>query len=852
MQENPLGGSSAGENRYTIDSEGIAYIKLQPTTQSGTASLHFKIQNRDEVIRAWLKPKLRDWIMVGFAEGTVGYNTLKGHQESLDAVGAKDKVVKEGRVSFFAKGRVKGEWLLTMAYDSGKDTKNTKLFDEIDPNTYYTLYNDGSVQNYEAASRKKLFLKIEKERFSALLGDFSTDMSVTELSQYSRRLTGIKTEYHGEHVEGLAFASQTDALFVKDEIRGDGTSGYYHLKNKSVVVNSESVTIQVRDRYRNQDIIEKKVLQRFRDYEIDYDRGTLYFKEPIYSNDANFNPRFIVVDYEVNGDGSKHYTYGGRAALKTLKGALEIGGSYISEDNVKKKSELYGVDTTIKVGTNTIIKVEYAKTKTTQDGNTSYGDAKLAEIEHVSNGLYMRAYYREQENSFGLGQISGNLGGTRKIGIDASKTFANRLSLKATAFRDSDLLTKKDQDVFEFRAQMNRTLWQAYTGYRYAKNTDTDAAHQMLFGISYAFFNQRLKLSATHDQSFEKDEDEIYPTKSTIGLDYALTSQLNLFANYEWARGEVTRELGRVGMRYRPWTGMTFENTTVSEFENDTTRVYNTLGMLQSYQFNKNWSINVGYERGEMIDGNTTAEKVDFNAYRLGVNYHTGNWTATLNGEYRDAGLETKYNVTAGIYTQANDALAFALSAGYSKFEDALSREENANIRMSVAYRPEQTDIIVLDKLDLVHNKRNALEEDMYTQKIINNLAVNYSPNNRTEISFQHGIKYVRDTMNDFEHKGVTQLFGIDGQYDITEKWMVGAQGSVLYAHSANNWDYGVGLYTGYNLFDNMVLTAGYNWEGFEDTDFSLQNYRIQGPYVQFRMKLDQKNIKDVVRLMSW
>ena len=852
LQENPLGGASVGENRYTIDSDGIAYIKLQPTTQSGTASLHFKIQNRDEVIRAWLKPQLRKWIMVGFAEGTVGYNTLKGHQESLDAVGAKDKVVREGRVSFFAKGRVKGEWLLTMAYDSGKDTKNTKLFDEIDPNTYYTLYNDGSVQNYEAASRKKLFLKIEKERFSALLGDFSTNMTVTELAQYSRRLTGVKTEYHGDNVEGVAFASQTDELFVKDEIRGDGTSGFYHLKNQSIVPNSESISIQVRDRYRNQDIIEKKVLQRFRDYEIDYARGTLYFKEPIYSNDKNFNPRFIVVDYEVNGDGSQHYTYGGRAAFKTLKGALELGSSYISEDNVKKKSELYGVDTTIKVGTNTIIKAEYAKTKTTQDGNTSYGDAKLAEIEHVSNGLYARLYYREQENSFGLGQISGNLGGTRKIGIDTSKTFANRLSLKATAFRDSDLLTNKDQDVFEFRAQMDRTLWQVYTGYRYAKNTDTDAVHQMLFGISYAFFNQRLKLSATHDQSFGKNEDEIYPTKSTVGLDYALTSQLNLFANYEWARGTQTRELGRVGMRYRPWSGMTFENTTISEFENDTTRVYNTLGMLQSYQFNKNWSINVGYERGEVLDGNTTADKVDFNAYRLGVNYHTGTWTATLNGEYRDAGIETKYNVTAGIYTQANDALAFALSAGYSKFKDALSREENANIRMSVAYRPEQTDIIVLDKLDLVHNKRNALQEDMYTQKIINNLAVNYSPNNKTEISLQHGIKYVRDTINDFEHKGITQLFGIDGRYDITKKWEIGAQGSLLYAHSANSWDYGFGLYTGYNLFDNMLLTAGYNWQGFEDTDFSLQTYRIEGPYLQFKMKLDQENLTRLVRGLSW
>ena len=857
LQEDPL-GSTTGEYRYTIDSDGIAYIKLQPTTQSGTATLHFKIQDRDEVIRAWLKPQLREWIMVGFAEGTVGYNTLKGHKESLASIGAEDKVVTQGRVSFFAKGRVKGEWLLTMAYDSGKDTKNSKLFDEIDPNTYYTLYNDASVQNYEASSRKKLYLKIEKERFSALFGDFNTDMTVTELSQYSRRMTGIKSEYHGENLEVNAFAAHTDQLFMKDEIRGDGTSGFYHLKNKPVVRNSESVTIEVRDRYHNERIIEKKSLQRFRDYEIDYDRGTLYFKEPIYSNDKNFNPRFIVVDYETEGDGSKHYTYGGRAAVKVLDGAVEVGGSYIYEDTAKKKSELYGADTTVKVGTHTVMKAEYAKTKTTQDGNTTYGDAKLAEIEYIANGLYVRGYYREQEDAFGLGQISSSLGATRKFGLDVTKTFENRLLLKASAYRDTDLLNDKDQDVFETRVQMDQTLWSAYMGYRYANNTDSAAVHQILLGASYAFFDQRLKLSVTHDHSFGKDEDKLFPTKTTVGVDYAVTSNVNLFANYEWAKGLEDHELGRVGLRYRPWSGMTFENTTVSEFSNDTTRIYNTLGMLQTYQFNKNWSFNIGYEKGQLLDGNLTGEEDTFDAYRLGVNYHTDTWTALINGEYRNGGKENKYNVTAGIYTQANEALALALSAGYNKVYDDFKSQKDANLRFSLAYRPQQTNWIVLDKLDYVYNATvetddsTGLTTRLKTEKIINNLNFNYTPSDDFEISFQHGIKYVADTVESYEHTGITQLFGIDTRYDLTEKWMIGAQGSVLYAQSADNWDYGFGLYTGYNIFENMLLTLGYNWEGFEDRDFSLQTYRIEGPYLQFKMKFDQKSLKDMVRMMSW
>ena len=792
--------------------------------------------------------------MVGFAEGSVGYNTLKGHKESLNLKGTKDKVVTEGRVSFFAKGKVKGKWLLTMAYDSGKDTKNSKFFDQIDPGRYYTLYNDGSLQNYEAASRKKLYLKIEKDNFSAMFGDFNTDMTVTELSMYSRNMTGIKSEYHGDKVEAVAFVANTDNIFARDELRGDGTSGYYHLRNRDIEENSERVVIEVRDRYHSEKIIETKVMQRFRDYEVDYNRGTLYFKEPVYSNDKNFNPRYIVVNYETNGDGSKHYTYGGRVAYKSLDNAKIIGASYIHEDNAKKKSELYGVDTTVKLSTSTIIKAEYAKTKTTQDGNTTYGDAKLLEVEYVDNGIYARAYYREQDDSFGLGQTNASLGATRKIGIDASKTFANRMVMRGTAYRDESLLTNEHRDVMEFRTEINNMDWSAYTGYRYANATQTSASHQMLFGATYALFDQRLRLHVAHDQTFGKDEDEVFPTRTEAGFDVALRSDLSLFGNYEWAKGLDEHELGRLGMRYRPWSGLTLENATESAYKNDVTRVYNTIGAIQTFNLSKHWNFNIGLERGEIVDGNMSEEYKDFNAYRLGIGYMAETWSATINGEYRDAKDEEKQNVTAGVYVQQSSDLAFALSGGYNKLEDLLGEgnEEDADLRISLAYRPEETDYIILEKLDLVHTKHHTKEENFYTQKIINNLLFNYTPNQKTEISLQHGFKYVIDTIDEYEHKGVTQLFGVDSRYDVSEKVEVGLQTSILYAQKAENWDYGFGLYIGYNIFDNMVLTLGYNWDGFEDRDFSLQTYRIEGPYLQFKMKFDQENLKDIVRKMSW
>ena len=72
-------------------------------------------------IRVWLEPQARDWILVGLAEehGRVQ------HDQRQHAVGRRCRPGRglrdDGRVAFFAKGAIKGEYLLTAAYDSARD-----------------------------------------------------------------------------------------------------------------------------------------------------------------------------------------------------------------------------------------------------------------------------------------------------------------------------------------------------------------------------------------------------------------------------------------------------------------------------------------------------------------------------------------------------------------------------------------------------------------------------------------------------------------------------------------------------------------------------------------------------------
>ena len=183
IDRDPLAGRVGGTPRYEISADGIALIELMPTTQTGEVILGFQFRDREpQEVRVWLAPADRDWILVGFAEGSLGHAKLSGNAEALAGADAEDKLFDANRVAFYAKGRIKGEYLLTIAYDSDKGRGETgqNLKQAIDPNQYYTLYADATQSQYDAASTRKLYLKIEKKHFYALFGDYDTGLTVTE------------------------------------------------------------------------------------------------------------------------------------------------------------------------------------------------------------------------------------------------------------------------------------------------------------------------------------------------------------------------------------------------------------------------------------------------------------------------------------------------------------------------------------------------------------------------------------------------------------------------------------------------------------------------------------------------
>jgi uncharacterized repeat protein (TIGR01451 family) len=854
--------------RFMVGADGIAPLKLEPTTVSGYATVTIPMANQDQEFRVWLRPELRDWILVGLAEGTVGYSTVSGNMENLTAGDREEDFYQDGRVAFFAKGKIKGKWLLTAAYDSGREREDndTGLFQTIDPDTYYTLYGDATQQQNEAASIRKLFLKIEREQFYALFGDYDTGLTVTELSKYSRSFNGIKSEYMGERWGFTAFATDSDQVFIKDEIRGDGTSGLYRLSRKKIVPNSETVTIETRDRFRSEIIVSSQTLARHIDYNIDTDAGTLFFKNPIYSRDANFNPTFIIVEYETRDASESAYTYGGRGSVKLAEGKVELGATYVHEGQGENNTDLSGVDARVDLGNGLEARAELAATRKDDTSGRHTGHAYLAELNKQSDRLNGKLYYREQGEDFGMGQQNGSEAGTRKFGADAAWRMNDQWRLTGELYRQQNLSTDADRDLGEARAEYHKNAYDLYSGLRVAQdrlgNDETRRSTQLLLGASRRFLDNRLNARISHEQSLSGSNESVdFPTRTIIGADYKLADPVTLFAEHEITQGESeTSQSSRLGVKATPWSGGQLSSSVGREYTESGHRLFANLGLNQTWRINERWSIDGGLDRTQTMDRSNAAPfnanvptaagaEEDFTSISLGAAYRAEKWSWTGRAETRMADSEDKWGLITGIAGEVRPGLA--LSAGMSLFNtEAMAGTEtlDGDVRLSLAFRPKNTRWIVLDRLDYKFEHRRDADGQYQARRIVNNLHANYQPHHKLQVALQYGAKYVFDTFDNRSYKGYTDLTGMDLRYDLSNRWDAGLHASVLHSWDAGQMDYRTGCSVGYAVMKNMWVSLGYNFTGFKDEDFSAADYTAAGPFLKMRIKFDQQSVKDMVQ----
>ncbi|KAF1686916.1 hypothetical protein B1992_05870 [Pseudoxanthomonas broegbernensis] len=334
-------------------------------------------------------PEMRELLATGLIEGILNFGR-KGNRDLIAPVERGDAFEREirrwdrqfgngkasasARTAFFVKGRIKGEYLLTAAYDSDKDLRS-RLLRDVRPEEFYPVYGDSALRGFDARSAERLYVRVDHGRSYLLYGDFQTGETLAtatgvggggpipqrSLGTYNRTATGLGWHFESERVRGNVFAIQDSLRQVIDEFASQG-SGPYALRNSAVLEGSERVEVVVRDRNQPSRIVEVRPLARLVDYSFEPFSGRILLNQFLPAFDANLDPVSLRVTYEMDLGTEKFWTYGADAQFK-LTDKLEVGGSAVDDRNPFAELRMASLNAGYRFGANTFLAAEFARTR---------------------------------------------------------------------------------------------------------------------------------------------------------------------------------------------------------------------------------------------------------------------------------------------------------------------------------------------------------------------------------------------------------------------------------------------------------------------------------------------------------
>ncbi|QCB55101.1 DUF11 domain-containing protein [Sphingopyxis sp. PAMC25046] len=901
QQARQLAGLERARPVWKIDGDdGMAYIELEPTTASGTLTIDFAFRDdkvtRKQTIETWLDPGDRPWTVVGFAAGTLGYNTLDDRMEPVaETTGDFNG---DARLALYAKGRVRGKWLMTLAYDGDKDKDDARFGGVIDPRAYYTIYADRNETRYDAASVRKLYLRLERPQFYAMFGDIETGIAEPELARYQRALNGGKAEYRGRNLAATAFVADTPYRFRRDEIQGNGLTGPYQLGARDILPNSERIVIETRDRLHSERIVDSLSLSRHVDYDIDYLAGTIRFREPVLSRSSNLDPQFIVAEYEVDGVGQRVLNAGGRMSYQSNDEKLRVGATFIHDEDGNAKTSLGGVDARYRPTIETEVRAELAVSdaKAVNGGAIAAGTAKawLIEAEHHSSNADFLAYIREREAGFGTGQLNRGENGTRKFGFDARLKASRNLSVTGSAWQEDYLETSARRRAARALAEYDNGTSVMRAGLTHADDRLTDGTRNrsniVQLGATQRIFAKRLEFDAQTEFALGgKDASVDFPTRHRLGARFAVTRDVNLVGSYEIADGDTIKaRTARLGFDLTPWSGARLlAAANQQEIGEYGPRSFAAYGLSQSLKLGERWSVDVSVDGNRTIGGVRAKDVLnldhpvasggflggngalteDFVAISTGATYRADRWTLTSRAEYRDGEIANRYGLTLGGLRQLGEGRALGALFTYAKASGsgATPTTEVINFELSWAHRPADSRVSWLNKSEFRSDKvRDAIagqpgpiggggltiDGDATSRRLLNSLSLNWTPlgergedsmwYERAEFGLFWGTRYNFDRFGDDDVKGWSNLIGADFRFNLDDHVDVGASGTVRVGTDADTVSWAGGPTVTLAPMKNANITFGYNFAGFHDRDFEDARFARSGAYVTFKLKFDQ------------
>ena len=464
-----------------------------------------------------------DFFYVALADLTAGKGATSTSMSLINPDRAReysDKVLVDGRLAFYLKGKVQGDTLLTASMDtreqpiqhmfSNFDSKDpTFLLRNLDPNKYYPVYGDDSTTTDDAPTRGKFYVRLERGDSNIVWGNFKTSITGTEFVRYERGLYGARaqtktaeqTSFGERRGQAEVFAAEPGTLGARDAFRGTGGSLYF-TSRQNLSQGSERITLEQRDRDTGL-VLKTQTLAATQDYTIDYVQGRISLNNPVSSigsdglliqaGSLSGVEQYVVVNYEYAPtlQATTDKAVGGRGSF-WVNDHVQVGVTGYKQTTPGEQLAIGGADMTVRLSAGSYVKVEAARsngpgsgeqvsldggftfTSLTTTGQAAWARrieaaADLSEIIKGADGR-VSGYYKQKDYGFsGPGELTLGQQGGREMGIqsvarlDAHWSEKTKLDGKKDQFRD---YTAAEQNVsYSFN-----DYWKATVGARLDNN----------------------------------------------------------------------------------------------------------------------------------------------------------------------------------------------------------------------------------------------------------------------------------------------------------------------------------------------------------------------------------------------
>jgi len=791
---------------------------------------------------------MRPLLAIGMVEGTINVSHFSGlegvdrgdpFERELQTLAQDDRGSVGGRAAVFLKGKVRGDYLLTMAYDTDPDTRQ-KLLRDIQPDQFYPVYGDESSRGFDTRTTGKLYLKVERNKSYALVGDFASPAATPtrNLGSYSRSLHGAQEHYEDVGVVANGFVTHDTSRRVVVELPAKGISGPYVLGRTSMVANSEKVEILVRDRNQPAIVRETIAQSRYVDYTIETYTGRLVFNGPVASVDQDLNPRSIRVTYEIDQGGEDFITAGGDAQVQVSE-RINVGGSLVEDRNPQDAYRLLSANTRVQLAERTALIAEVAQS---QRDSLGRGNAMRAELLHNDETLQARVYYGRSDAAFDNPTASLNRGrsegGARAdYRLDDSNTLHGEYLLS----EDTQAGSSSQGGLVSLAHRFNTSLL-GEVGSRLVRLSTGESYTTVRGKLAYQL--PSLPQASIFGEA-EQDVEDADSRMLAVGGEYRFASGTKLYGRHELISSlsgpyhldpnqqrnlsvvGVSEDLGGGSQRYGEY------------------RIRNALGgregeaatgLRHTWQLREGLMVLSSFERVETMSGDTPGNTAT--AVAGGVEYTAmAHLKTSTRVEYRRA-LDGESWLSAASLAWKLDQHWTVL--GKNTF-NALSADNQADrmleqFQLGAAYR--SSNWIQLARVQIKREVADPIAGDRFAQSAVWN--GNWQPANGWELSGRLAAKRVNEDRDGTGSVSRASLAGVRVAYDFAPRWDGAINASALCSSLPAATQAALGGEVGYMLHDNLWLSAGYNLSGYSDRDLAADDYTQRGVSMRLRGKFDE------------